>query len=209
MNYLEKKKKAMLNYVSGGRLPSEYQEVEWIGSSGTQYINTGYNPSSSTCIEVVVSVPRFQLNTEIIGARSGGRYYELLFSGSSGSFYVQMYKTPGTRFSDFGNKNTFKIINGDFYINDELKLTSQQTLSGNTYQISVPIYLFGLNNNGSAQRLIEQTMYYCKIEENNQIQREFIPCYRKSDDVIGMYDIVTQTFYTNAGSGTFTKGQDV
>ena len=208
MNYLEKKKKAMLNYVSGGRLPSEYQEVEWIGSSGTQYINTGYNPSSSTCIEVVVSVPRFQLNTEIIGVRSGGRYYELLFSGSS-SLYVQMYKTPNTTFTDWNNKNTFKIINGDFYINDELKLTSQQTLGGNTYQINVPLYLFGLNNNGSAQRLIEQTMYYCKIEENNQIQREFIPCYRKSDDVIGLYDLVYGTFYTNAGSGTFTKGNDV
>lgn len=41
MNYLEKKKKAMLNYVSGGRLPSEYQEVEYIESSGTQYINSG------------------------------------------------------------------------------------------------------------------------------------------------------------------------
>ena len=39
MNYLQMKKKAMLNYVSGGRLPSEYQEVEWVGSSGRQGID--------------------------------------------------------------------------------------------------------------------------------------------------------------------------
>ena len=36
-----------------------------------------------------------------------------------------------------------------------------------------------------------------------------VPCYRKSDNVIGAYDTVTDTFYTNAGTGTFTKGNDV
>ena len=33
--------------------------------------------------------------------------------------------------------------------------------------------------------------------------------YRKSDKVIGLYDVVNGVFYTNAGSGTFTKGADV
>lgn len=36
-----------------------------------------------------------------------------------------------------------------------------------------------------------------------------IPCYRKADNVIGMYDTVSQTFLINAGTGTFTKGSDV
>ena len=39
--------------------------------------------------------------------------------------------------------------------------------------------------------------------------RHFIPCYRKSDNVIGLYDLVEGTFYTNSGTGTFTKGSDV
>ena len=33
---------------------------------------------------------------------------------------------------------------------------------------------------------------------------ELIPCYRNSDNVCGFYDIVTDTFYLNAGSGEFT-----
>ena len=38
---------------------------------------------------------------------------------------------------------------------------------------------------------------------------ELIPCYRKSDNVIGLYDMVGGTFYINNGTGTFTKGDDV
>jgi hypothetical protein len=38
---------------------------------------------------------------------------------------------------------------------------------------------------------------------------DFVPCYRIADSVIGMYDVVNDVFYTNNGSGTFSKGSDV
>ena len=34
-------------------------------------------------------------------------------------------------------------------------------------------------------------------------------CYRKADGVIGMYDVENDVFYTNNGSGDFTKGQNI
>ena len=37
------------------RLPSTYQEVEYIQSSGTQYINTWYTPSSNTNVDLKIS----------------------------------------------------------------------------------------------------------------------------------------------------------
>ena len=48
-----------------------------------------------------------------------------------------------------------------------------------------------------------------KIYEQNVLVRNYIPCYRKADNVIGLYDKVNGVFYTNAGSGTFLKGSDV
>ena len=36
---------------SASRLPSEFQEVEYIESSGTQYIDTGFLPTINTKIE--------------------------------------------------------------------------------------------------------------------------------------------------------------
>ena len=52
-------------------------------------------------------------------------------------------------------------------------------------------------------------IYYCKIWDNNILFRNFIPCYRKSDNVAGLYDLVNGVFYTNAGTGTFIKGNDI
>jgi hypothetical protein len=54
-----------------------------------------------------------------------------------------------------------------------------------------------------------QYIYAHKIWENGTRVQDFVPCYRKADGVIGMYDLVTDTFFTNAGTGTFTKGADV
>ena len=44
---------------------------------------------------------------------------------------------------------------------------------------------------------------------NNIIVRNFIPCYRKSDNEIGLYDTVEGKFYTNQGTGKFIPGPDI
>lgn len=36
-----------------------------------------------------------------------------------------------------------------------------------------------------------------------------IPCYRKSDNEVGMFDLEVGDFCTKIGSGNFTKGSDV
>ena len=41
------------------------------------------------------------------------------------------------------------------------------------------------------------------------IKRSFVPALRNSDNKPGMYDTVTGTFYTNAGSGEFSVGPAV
>lgn len=45
--------------------------------------------------------------------------------------------------------------------------------------------------------------------DDNELVRDFIPCYRKSDGVIGLYDLVNDVFYTNLGTGQFTKGKNI
>ena len=51
--------------------------------------------------------------------------------------------------------------------------------------------------------------YYVKIFDGDLILRNFIPCYKKSSGEIGMYDTVSKEFFTNQGTGTFLKGNDV
>jgi hypothetical protein len=51
-------------------------------------------------------------------------------------------------------------------------------------------------------------IFACKIYEAGVLVRNYVPCYRKSDNVAGLYDLVNNGFYTNSGTGTFTVGAD-
>ena len=46
-------------------------------------------------------------------------------------------------------------------------------------------------------------IYEFKLYDNDILVRNFIPCYRKIDNVPGMYDVVNGVFYTNAGTDEF------
>ena len=48
-------------------------------------------------------------------------------------------------------------------------------------------------------------IYYDSISKNGVLVHSFIPA-KNSSNVLGMFDTVTQTFFTNEGSGTFTAG---
>lgn len=71
-------------------------------------------------------------------------------------------------------------------------------------------YLFGSNQegrfgfSGNGCRI-----YYLKFYYQNDLIRDFIPCYHKVSGEIGMYDPVTKTFFTNQGTGSFMKGPEV
>ena len=52
-------------------------------------------------------------------------------------------------------------------------------------------------------------IYYCQIFTYNTVVRNFIPCYRESDNKPGLYDLVNNEFYTNQGTGDFDKGNDI
>ena len=62
---------------------------------------------------------------------------------------------------------------------------------------------------GSVDVCADADIYDFRITSPSGAVMHLIPCYRKSDSVIGMFDTVSGSFFTNAGTGTFTKGADV
>ena len=70
--------------------------------------------------------------------------------------------------------------------------------------------LFGLRTGELIDsRRFSGKLWSFKIWDNNVLVRDYVPCYRKEDNVVGMYDIVNDVFYTNLGTGEFLKGSDV
>lgn len=96
------------------------------------------------------------------------------------------------------------------YINGILQLTH----SYDNPTVTIPWYLFANNTEGSVDtsRSAKIKLFSFEMEKQNQTVRTLVPCYRKSDNKPGMYDLVTKTFFTNANTSAttdFIVGADV
>ena len=56
---------------------------------------------------------------------------------------------------------------------------------------------------------VKNNIYNFSVIRNNEIIFDLVPCYRKADDVRGMYDLVNGVFYENKGTGNFEKGNNL
>ena len=70
-------------------------------------------------------------------------------------------------------------------------------------------YMGAVNRTGNASLYPQLTIYGWKFYQDDVLIRDFVPCYRKSDEKVGMYDLVNNVFYTNEGSGEFEKGNNI
>ena len=190
-------------------LPDEYTQLEYLESSGTQYIDTGYKANQKTEYEVKFSYSKMidSSNGFVLGARISSTEENLSMTCDSGTIFV-------------GRGNNYASINSSTIVNQKYKIkvtensivkdgitinnTANDFEGTGTYNVR----LFGCINNGVAYRTFSGKIYYCKIWDNGELVREFIPCRRNSDSVLGMYDRVNNVFYTNAGSGVFTAGSE-
>ena len=200
-------------YLPNLRLPSSYQEVEYIQSSWTQYINTWYIPSNNTKIEMSMwgwnTVQQFQnLFWARLAFSSTGRWFHLWYN-TQYMYYAMFWKAVDIQTS------VLSFIDGSNYIIQMSQdwiyqnWTQKYTFSSATFTSPVNLTLFALNDNGTVKEQWAFKMYYTKIWDNGTLVRNFIPCYRVSDNVIWLFDKVENKFYANAWTGTFSKGNDV
>lgn len=184
-------------------LPDEYQQVEYIESTGTQYIDTGVKLNTTYRIETEIKwTPNIENRRQLFGVNAGTYYWGINrdYKYECGTANVGVVTASTDKFDKLIitreiNKETINV-NG---IDDANRIESVTADLIHT--------LFGLYLNTGYQCYC--TMKYYKIFNNNIIVRDFIPCYRKSDNEIGLYDLVTNTFFTNQGTGTFLKGNDI
>lgn len=209
---------AVISEIEIKQLPKEYQEVEYIESTGTQYIDTNYIPKKNTRVELELSFNgTFSPGTTsgiFFGALEGNNVFQLNFPvDSSQAIFAWADKTfqaGGTictaNVSDDikTNKNRILFQSGSFEYGTIAIRIATKTEDHKTN----PLILFGRSNNGVINIFSSYNMrlYGSKFYENDVLVRNYIPCYRKSDNTVGMYDLVDGEFYTNSGTGEFIAG---
>ena len=188
-------------------MPDAYQQVEYIESDGNQYLNLGITTGSTTNFEIKMATT--EANPTAIrrifgGYASSGTWYELALSSSSNGIFLNYIS--GSNFTQY-----VPTINTPFVVKKmgTSLITPNGTVelgSGSFNNPSVA-YLFASSRSGTSGFI--GRIYYAKIFKNSNLILDLYPCYRKADNVIGMYDAISNTFFTNGGSGTFTKGSNV
>lgn len=187
------------------KLPSAYQEVEWIESSGTQYISSlDYKPNNNTKIQLKYICTHY--DWDILIWKDNWRLFNFVGTSSTYPRWTYFDVSSSQRIIWLHTQSTsdiYEIEIWNFYIKNLATWTNVATWTTQwSYSTSDNIQLFSPNREYGR-------VYYIKIYEWTTIIRDFIPCYRKSDNIIWLYDIVGKQFYTNSWTWVFTKWPNV
>ena len=187
-------------------LPDGSTELEWIQSDSTAYINTGFIPDSLSRIVMQIAVFPSSDWRAPFGARNTSNSSDetsnvLFFSPANfprwdyyGSTYTLQDSVPIQEKIDIDlNQNVISVNNATH----EFPAISASS--------DYPWLLFDVNTGGSPRESGEFRLYSCQIYDNGTLIRDFVPA-KKADGTIGLYDRVSGTVYTNAGTGAFTAG---
>ena len=182
-------------YTTGKSLPENYFELDYIESTGTQWIDTGVSPTANTIVDITFTPTGGLSENSIFGSRWAVDGFFLMFYQSkirwhSGGTVIDIgtYKA-GDRVS-CTCANNYIIVNGTKYDN--------VAASGNTTN---SIQLLGAMDNGNNYTGVGK-LEHVRIKDGDTIIREYVPAMSPSG-VIGLYDLATDVFYANSGSGTF------
>lgn len=215
------------------RLPWEYQEVEYIESTGTSAgepcIDTGCTSAgnfkmSSVFMYAQETDPTCASGSCVGNVYSGSAYYFLApYNGGNFKHGRGAWGTGAANYSSdmrkIGEKQNAIIERSNGQVIFTIDGVSV-SLADQNDDPSYSIYLFARNNRNSVELITGQNHFrlysYDHFQQGEYIRR-FVPCYRRLDNKPGMYDltgsICPQTnspFYINIGTGSdFIVGPNV
>lgn len=179
------------------RLPEGYAEVQYIQSTGTQYVDTGFKPNQDSRVLIKLSTSETGSHT-VFGAD-----IDWVDNGFAlGVGFTHYGKETGT-ISGLNNGSPHEV---DFNKNI-ISMDGSTVLAMGASTFSVPhnLALFANNRAGGIQEKTTMALYYCRIYDGNTIIRDYIPC-KNAGGAVGLYDLIGQKFYGNAGTGVFLAG---
>lgn len=188
--------------VGGVVLPAEYQRVKYLSVTGTQYaeVSTEQVNNKKLVISFTSEATAGTGERGFIGRSVGATPFEIYYDINSLHIYVN--NTINTLLNNTSNN---VIYSGEFdldsYNNSTIYIglyrTDKYVFTGNIYEFSMRERLNSAMENPALSPITPEVYIH------------LIPCYRKSDNEPGFYDVVNNVFYTNVGTGEFGIGPEV
>ena len=200
--------------------PSTYQKVEWIQSSWTQCINTWFNVTKNSKIFVDIQFTSTTRQQRVFGVdnwvdwvsmgsyiNGSGKYSRFIGNGWSSLTFQATTITADT------SRHTFTLDNSRYIIttgwSEVSNTANSQKITNNPTNNQLAILAQYWPNEDAYYNYASAKLYACKIWDNDVLVRDFVPCYKTSNNEIWLFDKVENKFYANSWTWTFTKWPDV
>jgi len=197
----------MAGYSMGNELPYGFIELNYLESTGPQWVDTGIYMNSDYGVEIVArqtsttqSVGRYlfgdapvQNTRYLIAVTSGNDTYRFGLENANKDSNVSAYD---------GQWHTHKVENKTYYIDG----VSQGSLSVTDFTAGRTSRLFSVQTTGTLTENYWQVRSCKQYDNNGRIIAHLIPVLRTYDNKPGMYDLINRKFLTNGGTGEFKYG---
>lgn len=201
----------------GGILPPEYQQVEYLESSGTQRIDLVFKATEKTKVTVDLQTSLGYWNW-VFGSRNDANPIDrfCLYAYNNGDI-LPMIGIAQPRISVSFSGGVRHVIEMSLYggivFDGNIVYEYTQEEKQHNFISTYPLSLFALRIGESSYNTsyMHGRIYGFTAVENSLYVCKPIPCVRKSDGKPGLYDLcksicpLTGTpFYINSGTGEFT-----
>ena len=189
-----------------------YQKCEYIIDSGSSYFDTGVLIQSGTCYaETKFMFTQLSSSEQNIFGTFGGA------SIGSYSLGMQDYKIRTVVHcggSTYPKAEINATTNTEYIVSMKLNETQQElTVNGTTVTQSQSNALQNTSTIHVCANGVEHIwclvgrLYYLKIYDNDTLVLDLIPCIRLTDNIAGMFDLVTNRFFKSDTSTNFSAAE--
>lgn len=172
-----------------------YQCLDYMVTPNAVNIDTGIKANSNLKM-IFDFIPRVTTGAVLLGHNDTGDSSDYRFFNYSNAIYFDI----GSGRINGGScapGNRYKFEFGNYYVKNYMDTTNIITGSAQTYSSDVTIKI--------RQAL---DFYSLKIFKNGILIGDFYPCYNIQNSTIGIYNVLTKTFYSNTSTGVMSKGND-
>ena len=190
------------NFIAGKEIT--YKKIEYIESTGTQWIDTGFNPDQNTKMYLDVAFLS-SVGTNVAGVRNSAsdttNRFGIISFGSASKIGAFFRDSSIQSIAYDTSRHAYELSKSGLVVDG----TSYGSSNSGTFACTYPITLGAWNNGAGGLSYNNSRIYACKIYDNGALVRDYVPALR-SNGVAGLYDVVNDAFYASSGSDNFISG---
>lgn len=204
------KKATVINDIQDPTDPISIQRVEYLQSTGAEFIDTGVYINQNT--RIVIDFEVLEGNTSqahICSVRTnGGTPLSTLYYNTNGTYGTRIGTTAVKSFSAINGvgRHVFDRNGATISVDNGLETLTSADLTEFSIEQSLPIFC---RNDGTAYNgFIIGRVYSCKIYDNGELVRDFVPC-ADANGIGFLLEQISGARYYNAGNGSFVLGNEI